>query len=272
MTEPASITFSTCWYVFKAKFDPSVYQQWIDNMLSNVNAYNLVVYCDTTSCRYLEKYRENPRIMLILKPHNQFYTYKYRSEWILNHEKNDLLKNKVDWKLNMLWSEKVFFVNETMINQYFDTDFYGWCDIGYFRGRANDLTNDELTSWPNPKKINGLDPEKVYYACINNDKDYIKMLMYIVNEKNAVGLPAMQIPPHQNSIAGGFFIAHKEKVGWWRDMYDEKLALYFKNGYLVKDDQIIVADCVFSNLEHFVLCKENDTRYDNWFMFQRLLL
>ena len=40
------ITFSTCWYNFKAKFNFSVYAQWIRNMLSNVRAYNLVIYTD----------------------------------------------------------------------------------------------------------------------------------------------------------------------------------------------------------------------------------
>jgi hypothetical protein len=34
---------------------------------------------------------------------------------------------------------------------------------------------------------------------------------------------------------------------------DEKLALYFKHGYLVKDNKIIVADCILSDLEHFAL-------------------
>jgi hypothetical protein len=39
----------------------------------------------------------------------------------------------------MLWSEKISFVKETMDNQYFNTEYYGWCDIGYFRNRSNDL-------------------------------------------------------------------------------------------------------------------------------------
>ena len=267
-----SITFSTCWYIFKAKFDVSVYQQWIDNMLSNVNNYNLVIYCDYESRKQVEQYESNPRIKIIVKPHNQFYTYKYRSEWILNHEKNDLLRDRVDWKLNMLWSEKIHFVHQTMVNKYFDTDFYGWCDIGYFRGRANDLTKAELMSWPSSRKISGLDPNKIYYACVNNNPDYLKMLTYMVNDKNKLGLPEIPIPPYQVSIAGGFFICHKSRVEWWRDTMDEKLALYFKNGYLVKDDQIIVADCVLSDFKNFALCKEEDPRYDNWFMFQRLLL
>jgi hypothetical protein len=241
-------------------------------MLSNVNNYNLVVYCDYDGFGILEKYDTNPRIKIIVKPHNQFYTYKYRSDWILNHEKNDLLRERVDWKLNMLWSEKVFFVYETMINQHFDTEYYGWCDIGYFRGRSNDLTKVELTMWPTTDKIYGINPNKIYYACVNNDHEYMKMLMYIINEKNEIGLPTMPIPPHQVSIAGGFFISHKEKLEWWRNTFDKKLALYFQHKYLVKDDQIIVADCILSDLENFHLCKENDIRYDNWFMFQRLLL
>jgi hypothetical protein len=73
------------------------------------------------------------------------------------------------------------------------------------------------------------------------------------------------------SIAGGFFVCHKEKIDWWRDTYDTKLKLYFDNGYLVKDDQIIIVDCIFSNLSEFCLCKEQN-HYDNWFLFQRYLL
>ena len=55
-------------------------------------------------------------------------------------------------------------------------------------------------------------------------------------------------------------------------MFDNKLNLYFKHDELVKDDQIIIADCVFSNLKHFHLCKENTPNLDNWFLFQRFLL
>ena len=41
-----NITFSTCWYNFKAKFPSQVYLEWIDNMLTNVNNYYLVIYTD----------------------------------------------------------------------------------------------------------------------------------------------------------------------------------------------------------------------------------
>lgn len=267
-----SITFSTCWYNFKAKYDSSIYQHWIDNMLSNVNNYNLVVYCDCEGFNVLEKYANNSRIRIIIQPHDQFYTYKYKSEWISNHEKNDLLKDMMGWEVNMLWSEKIHFVYKTMINNYFDSEFYGWCDIGYFRGRENDLSNLELEMWPNSEKIMQLNPDKIHYGRVNTDEEYIKSITQLISDKNDLGLPSTQIPADQTFVAGGFFICHRNKVEWWRNTVDEKLSLYFKHNYLVKDDQTILTDCVLSDFQSFELYHETDSRYDRWFVFQRFLL
>lgn len=267
-----SITFSTAWYVFKAKFDVSTYSQWIHNMLSNINNYYLVIYTDQQGYQYVEKYSENPRIRIIIKPYEEFYTYRYRDAWIANHENNVLLRNKVDWKLNMLWSEKIHFVNETAHQNWFGTEWFGWCDIGYFRGRPDDLSSDVLSGWPNASKINGLNKSKVYYACVNNNMQYISELFRLINNKNNIGLPVEPIPANQVSIAGGFFILHEGMADWWKETFDKKLGLYFEHGYLVKDDQIVIADCVFSNLAKFELFKENIFGLDNWFLFQRALL
>lgn len=267
-----NITLSTSWYILKSKFNILTYLQWIDNMLSNVNNYNLVIYSDEPSSQFLHKYLENPNIKLIIKPFEQFYMYKYKDDFIKNHEKNIALNNYIDWKLHMLWCEKTNFVKETVQNKYFDTEFYGWCDIGYFRNLENDSSTDELRDWPNNNKITELNKEQIYYACINNDKNYIFFLYYIINSKNEVGLPTMPIPDNQLSIAGGFFILHKTKIEWWHNTFDTKLALYFKYDYLVKDDQIIIIDCVLTDLNNFCLLTEESLKYNNWFLFQRFLL
>lgn len=268
-----SITFSSCFYIIKSKFDPTVYVEWMNNFLSIVNNFNLVIYTDEASSLYIDS-KNNPRVKIIIKPIDKFYNYKYKDFWIKNHEKNNLLNGKSCWELNMLWSEKIWFVKETIERKYFDTDFYGWCDIGYFRNRNEgyrDLHTDNLLNWPNPDKIQGLDKNKICYACINNDNVYMNHMYQIVNNKNDNGLPERQIPPYQNSIAGGFFIIHKDKIDWWSQTYDTKLYLYFKNNYLVKDDQIILVDCILSNINEFGLFKENNIEFDNWFMFQRIL-
>ncbi len=51
----ANITFSTCWYNFKAKFPSTTYQQWINNMLSNVNNYFLIIYTDEEGYSFFRK-------------------------------------------------------------------------------------------------------------------------------------------------------------------------------------------------------------------------
>ena len=266
------ITFSTCWYIMNSKHTIETFLLWIDNFLSNINNFNLVVYTDDDASKYFLQYLNNPRIKIIIKPINTFYNYKYKEEWIKNEEilKKDLIN--IDWKLNMLWSEKINFVKETIQEKYYNTNWYGWCDIGYFRCNENDLSKEELTYWPSNDKINNLNKEKIYYSFLNNNTNYYNIISKIVKNKNINGLPKIPIPLSHLTIGGGFFLIYKDKINWWFNLYDTKLKLYFKNNYLVKDDQIILTDCILSNINFFILCLENNSKYNNWFMFQRLLL
>jgi len=245
----------------------------MNNFLSIVNEFNLVIYTDENSSRCIPDIaNKNSRIKIIIKPLDQFYNYKYKDFWIKNHYKNYFLNDKSCWELNMLWSEKIWFVKETIERNYFETDYYGWCDIGYFRNRSEDTNTTFLSNWPDKTKIEKLNKNKIYYACINNDERYINYLIKLVNNKNKYGLPTQEIPAYQTSIAGGFFILYKDKIDWWLQTYDRKLELYFTHKYLVKDDQIILADCILSNMEDFSLFREKNPQFDNWFMFQRLYL
>jgi len=268
-----SITFSSCFYIIKSKFDATTYIEWMNNFISIVNNFKLVIYTDESSSHYIPKATlVNSNIKIVLKPLEQFYNYKYKPFWIKNHDKNILLNDKSCWELNMLWSEKIWFVKETIERKYFETNWYGWCDIGYFRNRLKDLHTSFLSTWPSKHKLMLLNREKIVYACINNNNEYMKYLHKIINTKNSNGLPIKPIPPYYNSVAGGFFILYKDKISWWAKTYGAKLELYFKNNNLVKDDQIILIDCIMTSQEHFKLFRENDPRFDNWFMFQRILL
>ena len=269
-----SITFSSCFYIIKSKFNFLQYIKWMCNFISIVNNFYLVIYTDINSYNYIDiniDIKQNNKIKIIIKPFEDFYNYKYKNFWIKNHENNFMLNDKSCWELNMLWSEKINFVKETIERKYFDTEFYGWCDIGYFRNRTNDLNINKLINWPDNNKINKLPKNKIIYACINNNNNYLNELIKIINNKNNNGVPINPISPFQMSIAGGFFILYKDNINWWFKTFDDKLKTYFENNYLVKDDQIIIADCVFSNLDKFHLYNENNYLYDNWFMFQRIL-
>jgi hypothetical protein len=175
----------------------------------------------------------------------------------------------------MLWAEKTRFVQQTYRENLFgiEFDWYGWCDIGYFRPYSLDpryttMTKEELASWPSEKKLAELDKSKIHYALVD---DWIVPLIQIVKEKNSVGLPQTPIPPNQVSIAGGFFMTTSENLDWWVDTFETRLRLYFEHNYLVKDDQMIIIDCILNNNHRFKLHRYESDIFDNWFMFQKLL-
>jgi hypothetical protein len=273
------ITLSTCWYILKSKFDIKTYLCWITNLLSIVSNFNLVIYTDHNSLKtfiHLINFT-NKKIKIILKHFDCFHTYKYKDYWITNHKKSNLiLHSHIDWQLNMLWNEKVFFVNETAQNKYFDTLYYGWCDIGYFRNRPNDLHSHFLINWPNNNKLlnkSYFNKNYIHYGCIQNNIFTYSSLQNDIKThylNKLTNQPTYQM--EEICFAGGFFILKKELTNTYMKLYDEKLMYYFTNDLIIKDDQTIIMDLIFTNPSLFCSHTEDNFKYDNWFMFQRLLL
>jgi glycosyltransferase involved in cell wall biosynthesis len=255
------ITLSTCFYILNSKFDIETYKKWAKNLIDNVNNFYLVIYTDNNSKHFFDNMHINNNIKLIIKEINLFNTYKYN--WIKNHEQNTLLNSKVDWKVNMLWNEKINFVNETINNKYFNTKYYGWCDIGYFRCNNNNLPFDKISNWPNNTIIEKL-KDKIYYAQVCSEK-YLNDIELYKKEKN-------EIPAEQCSIAGGFFISNKDNLKWWHELYYEKVEQYLNTNKLIKDDQIIIVDLYLENKDKFKLITQKNKHYDPWFAFDTYLL
>lgn len=273
------LTLSTCWYVLKSKFDAITYMDWINNLLSIVNNFNLVIYTDADSIKLIMPLlnRRNPKIVIIIKPIEDFHTYKYKEQWINNHSTSNLdLHAKTEWKLNMLWNEKPFFVDETIKNKYFDTPYYGWCDIGYFRNRSNDMHTDNLKNWPNNNTLmsNMSVKSGIHYSCVqHNSILYMRMFNDIKNHyTNKLTTQPCKILFDTTCFAGGFFLIKPNYIDIYTKIYDEKLLYYFTNNYIIKDDQTIIMDIIFTNLELFHIYMEENKWFDNWFMFQRVLL
>ena len=250
----ASIVYATCIYKLTSKFSIETYQTWAANFLTPALACDVILYTNKETLPYIEGLAAtSPRVQIVLRELEEFTTYKYKSKWIKNQAKNTQLAH-VSWELIMLWAEKVFFVQDAAQRRP-DAEWLGWCDIGYFR-------NGAVPGWPAPEAIQALDQSKIHYlyVCQQQTLDALKA---IVERKNSVGLPADPIPTNQVSVAGGFFTLHVSRLSWYAATFDAKLALYFKHKYLIKDDQIIVVDCVFSNPAHFKLWA------GDWFDFRR---
>ena len=267
----------SAWYIFKAKFNVQIYQQWISHLLLNVKEFKLVVFTNAESKWMIEPFlQNNPNIKMILLEIEDFYGSRFKEQWINNHLKNYSLNTKIDWRVNMLWSEKIAFVKHVMENNYFSTDcentWFGWCDIGYFRGKIDNMSIDKIKEWPSKEKLKLLDRTKIYYAQVCDINSLNNFTRIILNKNSKNGLPNNPIPEQQISIAGGFFLITAEKIEWWNAVYYQRLNAYFENNYLVKDDQMIIIDCLINNLSNFKLIKETVPGMDNWFAFAHYLL
>jgi hypothetical protein len=308
--EPILITFSTCWYIVKSKFSIEQYLEWIHNLFSIVNNFNLVIYTDINGYNSLKPliltnkfckpfriedtksngsnpfistpergglnekwYKNQDKIRFIIKPMEDFYGYRYKDAWIKNHNTSHLsLHKKIDWRLNMLWCEKIHFVNETIRNKYFTTMYYGWCDIGYFRNLTA-AKMSLLSDWPSPTKILK-SPNKIHYGCVQTNPGKYNGLQNDItthytrhynNLKKTAPISSEKI--EDVCFSGGFFILTKPLAEIYGRLFDIKLQYYFQNGFTIKDDQQIIMDCIFTNPQLFHIHFSSD-----WFMFQNILL
>ena len=118
-----------------SKFSVNIYESWISNFILNVKKFNLVIFCNEDSKKLLTKYiNNNKNIKLIVWDFNQFYNYKYKENFISNFNNNYKQRMEIgqiysDWKLNLLWCEKISFVKKVIEDKIFISDWYGWCDI-----------------------------------------------------------------------------------------------------------------------------------------------
>lgn len=292
---PINITFSSCLYGIKNRHGYEKHMNWFRDFIRVVNRFYLVIYTGESEynviCDEIRKLGEDTqrKIKVVVKPFSEFHNSKYERFWMENNARPECkLAEIADWRLNMLWCEKTHFVRETIENRYFDTEYYGWCDVGYFRDTLAPATYRERIRehWPNPYKINRLHKDKVYYGCNILSSQLHQAYTYHTRHFNNIdtdtGIPRESYPPRAHIFSGGFYITGREKALWWCGRFQEILELYISNNAVIQDDQHIIAHCVFTTMNgmndgttspDFCIIKVNETSDDKrWFLFRDVLL
>ena len=143
---------------------------------------------------------------------------------------------------------------------------------------AINTTNTEkllLGGWPHPKKLLSLmytSSPLIHYGCVQNDINVFNELKNTVLDHYSNKDTYINKNYLTDCFAGGFFILPSVIINQYVEIFDEKLNYYFSNNYFIKDDQTIIMDCIFTNPQLFSIHYESYIYYDNWFMFQRILL
>jgi hypothetical protein len=281
------------------------HMNWFRDFIGVINQFYLVIYTGENEypwiCNEIQKLDETTqrKMKVILKPFSEFHNYKHERFWMDNNARPECKISEIaDWRLNMLWCEKTHFVRETIEKQYFDTEYYGWCDVGYFRDTLSwgggEYRERIRKQWPNPNKINRLHKDKVYYGCNISPKNlhtcYYFHMNHFHNKEPDTGIPRDLYPPLAHLLSGGFYITGREKALWWCRRFQDVLEQYITNNAVIQDDQHIIAHCVFTTREtvasgtmngtmtgttsdDFCILKITETSQDKlWFLFRDFLL
>lgn len=287
------LTIVSCFYkintyncILKHKWE--TYILWFTNFLTIVKNFNFVIYMDKYTYSYICEYKLNEiiesksdKIKIIFKEKTDFFSYQYKNYFIMNNPKINFDNyEKMSWEMNLVWSEKLNFVSDCVSNKYFDTEYYAWCDIGYFRNYQNgDLSIEELKEWGNSIKVidNDTDKNKIIYGCPHKNFESIKMWNNIIKQglkfilKNNIN--ATNDIKSPRSVAGNFFILHKSKINWWCEKYYSILSLYVKTNSVLYHDETILSICAALYPEHFKIFIERNPKFCvTWRQFQRYLL
>ena len=240
-----TLTLSTCWYTFKNKHNTGKYIEWMKNFLNYVDNFNLIIYTNQNSVDIFKNFSLSDRVKIVILEKEDWDLIKYEQQLLNNFERNIYLKNQLSFEVWLVYLQKTYLVKKTIKDNHFDTKFYGWCDIGYFR-------NTTAKDWATSRSLNKLSPEKINYCLMKNL--FIDKLRFFLNQKDfSMNEARKKIPPNQQSIAGGFFVGNKEKCLEWSGFFDTTLMYYLNNNLLIKDDQIIILDCVLQKETFFNL-------------------
>jgi hypothetical protein len=286
------LTIVSCFYKintynFILKHEWEKYIEWITKFLTIVKNFNLVIFMDKYTYDYICECKLNEiiesksdKIKIVIKEKKDFYCYQYKDYFITNNSKIKFDNyEKMSWEMNLVWAEKLNFVSDVVAKKYFDTEYYAWCDIGYFRNEpTGDLSIEELKEWGNNIKLfdNPRDIDKIIYGSPHKNFESIKIWNNLIkkgvkfildNNINAFN------ETYPRSVAGGFFILHKTKINWWCQKYYSMLSLYVTTNSVLYHDETILSICAALYPEHFKILIEINSKFDNtWRLFQRYLL
>lgn len=260
------ITIITAFFSFKKnKYNSlDIYKFWGSNLLPHVNK-NFVIYTDEESFDFISSLRINElknKTKIIITKIEDFYMYKYidylNLDLLRDHEKR---YHNTD--LYLIWNEKLNFVKKTIDENYFNTNYFAWCDFGCVRNSK--YPSIYLNKFPDISKL-------------TEDKIYMFKADCEFNQDN-FNNPYDDIYRYWNgSICGSFFIGKKELLLNIHDIYYNIIIKNFilRNLFIGKDQNCYI--CMYLSYPHlFKLINGINDEYTiqysqlKWFYFLKYL-
>jgi hypothetical protein len=195
----------------------------------------VVIYCDPQWEEKMLNLRKGKELATLILPTKfedlDCASPEFMEYWEKDHAR-DTEKSMHNTNLYVVWNEKSAMVHRAIAKNPFGTEFYMWCDIGYFRN-VSDTQN--LNTWPSKAFLETASKEHMYLLNI----EPFKMGELDIRENGLT-----KSFEQKCRIGGGIFLGHKYVWGPWVTAYYQTLKDYMHHNYFAGKDQNILATVV----------------------------
>jgi hypothetical protein len=252
-------TVVTAYYDIKSKFNKSQYLEWGKTFMKLQAP--IVLFTEEHLIPELETLRENIRetkIKFIPIPFSELDAWiLYKDKWI-EHHAIDPENAYHTPELYTIWAQKAFFVERAIKSNYFNTDYFFWCDFGAFRNP--NIDNIILETFP---QITYFKDNKLLLQSVGDLTESEKILtedgIHSQNSWNNERLVG--------GLWGGSIIACLE----WKRNYQIMLEKYFSKNIFAGKDQIVMLSTYLQNPTLALVVKSTLEHIDIWFFLEYLL-
>ena len=224
------------YYIIKSKFNIAQYVSWMINFFKLKK--NIVVFTNKYTFNYLFSKINQPHIKFVIHEIKDFKINKLVNEQQWKKEYNKDPEKKIhSIDLYKIWNEKPNFLKKSITNNYFNSSYFIYCDIGIFR---NDKDIFNYLNWP---KINKVKHHKFFLLNVNtfynNEIENNQLLNFI----------------YSNRIGGGIYGGQKEYCLTFYNKYYNMINIFLKQNLFIGKDQSVLANVYIQNKKNIDLIK-----------------
>ena len=261
-----SCTVVTAYYSIKSKFSKEKYLEWGKTFMKLEAP--IVIFTEEHLVSELQILREDRPIKFIIIRFEKLDTWaKYKDKWIENH-KIDPEKSNHTPELYAIWAQKAFFVEKAILTNYFNTDYFFWCDFGAFRNP--NIDNIILQTFP--QTLHFKDDTLLLQSILDlSESEKIIKDDGIYGEKIKISVDLNGVRLFGGLLVGGLWGGTIDACLKWKQEYQIMLEMYFSKGRFAGKDQNVMLSTYLKNPTLASIVKCTLSNIDEWFFFEYLL-
>ena len=222
-----TMTVVTAYYSGKSKYTTTKYDTWIQNFLmlrTNVYLFTDQLTLDASLASLIAKSgKKNICIHLLNK--SDFGVNKLGINWTAQHV-IDSEKAYHNTDLYMLWGEKLNFVKAASEHNPYESSWFGWVDMGSFRGEFKPFFRTFPTT-------NLFEKDKIHVNLVG------VLGNFTIDTNSSLPQPMLT----QDLVGGGFLFGDMHAFSVFHDLFYDYMVRYARLGQFVGKDQIIFNTC-----------------------------